>query len=69
LDQVEVDFAEVSDFVNNQGSVEALGRVAEIEGFVNEAVGVLNKIQDFKVHDLAITEKVKPLKTFLGHLF
>lgn len=45
--------------------METLKRIREIEGFVNQAVGVLEGIRDFKVHDLTITEKVKPFKAFL----
>ena len=43
-------------------------KIQEIESFVNDAIENINKSKSFKVHDLSINEKVKPLRSFLGHI-
>lgn len=43
-------------------------KISDVEGFINESIATINQTKNFKVHDLSITEKVKPLKSFLAHL-
>jgi len=44
-----------------------LKKISDIENFINSAIENLNQTKSFKVHDLSITEKVRPLNSYLGN--
>ena len=55
---IESNYGEVSNYIEDNPIINTLEKISEIEGFLNETIDSLNKTKDFKVHDLSITEKI-----------
>ena len=68
VDRIEFNYTEVVAYIEDNPPINTLQKISDIEGFVNESIDALHKTKDFKVYDLSINEKIKPLRAFLGHL-
>lgn len=68
IEHIENDYTQVVNFIDENPPINTLDKIADIEGFVNDAVEHINLTKAFKVHDLSISEKIRPLKAFLGYI-
>lgn len=65
IEKIENDYAQVVNYIDENPDINVLKKITDIENFINNAIENLNKTKAFKVHDLSITEKVRPLSAFL----
>ena len=68
VERIENDYTQVINFIDENPEINVLKKIGEIENFINSAIENLNQTKDFKVHDLSIYEKVRPLRAFLGNI-